>query len=944
MLAPFFFAWQRKEVVLMIAIGSRILCESCFMEIKREPCKYCGFDSERSASRDMQVLKRGSTLDNGRYIIGDIIGRGGFGITYIAYDTKLEKRIALKEYYPLGLVSRGAGDSGKVTVTSGNEAESSTFRYGADRFYEEAEMLHRFNGNRYIVSVDDFFRDNDTVYFTMGYLSGETLKTYLKTKGHISEGQAVKLLDNISSALNITHSENVLHRDISPDNIMLCSDGSIKLIDFGAARQVSDMMPGMTVMLKRGFAPPEQYMKKGKLGPWTDIYALGATIYTAMTGEELDEPNGRLADDSDMAKNKGLFSEELWRIVDKATRLKAEERYQNIADLKKDLQLLKKAVAEEDFPVVEMKQPATPEPPGGKKNSGDTPVSDPGEKNTVETELISSKDEGDGGTEWIPSEESDKGHTGEGEKKPDNVIAEGEVKSSGGMDFFRKNPKLFAGAAALLILLAVIVVWRVTKDTDTDSAAYEEEEATEATSDTEAASEGTASEDATEEAVTEETTEVSAEDEAEKGLLSGECGENASFVLDEEGTLTISGTGAMTDFEFDENSAKTPWWDQRDKIKKVVIEEGITTIGTVAFMGLSHLESAEIGNSVTEIHNLSFSFCSTLKSFRLPDNLKELGPRVFFADPELEEISISEDNEDFVTADSVLFVKNMKTLCCYPAAKKDESYEVPDTVERLFTGAFGYASNLKSLTLPEGLKYIDAYVFRECTNISNLQLPSTLEKIGEMAFRSWHYQSVSFKGNAPGFHEKTFAGIDGDMYVYYRKAAEWPSDVMRPYGGTVYWREVTDELIPNTGITTKWGTRGARDFNNLFDKDTSTEWFVDLSEAAHWTADSGEEYRQVEVEWEQPKDITPKSIIFSAGSDKKGSVYDAEGIWIKAYDQSTGQWDSVVVSEEEIEKAEKSDDYTIRLDPLKGNYRLFYISMRIPASEGNFHMTEIKVK
>ena len=207
------------------------------------------------------TLSPGSVL-NQRYMTGRVIGKGGFGITYLAYDLKLDTRIAVKEYYPMGMAIRNPGST---LVSVSNQESEESFKNGAEKFYNEAKMVAKFNGNPNIVSVHDFFYENDTVYLTMGYLEGETLKSYLKNKGTLNEGQAVKVLQDISSALMASHSMNILHRDVSPDNIMLCDDGSIKLLDFGAARQVvAEQSQSLSVILKQGFAPLEQYQKKGK--------------------------------------------------------------------------------------------------------------------------------------------------------------------------------------------------------------------------------------------------------------------------------------------------------------------------------------------------------------------------------------------------------------------------------------------------------------------------------------------------------------------------------------------------------------------------------------------------------------------------------------------------------------------------------------------------------
>ncbi|MCR5774871.1 MAG: serine/threonine protein kinase, partial [Lachnospiraceae bacterium] len=316
----------------MFTVNNHRLCENCFSMIDAEPCPKCGYD-KHTYRDDPITLALGSRL-NERYLIGGVIGKGGFGITYLAYDMKLDAKVAVKEYYPIGLAIRTPGNT---TVSVSDHDSEETFKAGAEKFYNEAKMIARFNGNTNIVSVHDFFYENDTVYFTMGYLQGETLKSHLK-HSRLNAGQAVRVMQDITNALMLVHSENILHRDISPDNIMICKDGSIKLLDFGAARQVTaERSQSLSVILKQGFAPLEQYQKRGKQGPWTDIYALGATIYNALTGELLDDPMTRLEDDSELMDNDHGIPESLWNIIKKCIMLKIEERYPDIFELKKDL-------------------------------------------------------------------------------------------------------------------------------------------------------------------------------------------------------------------------------------------------------------------------------------------------------------------------------------------------------------------------------------------------------------------------------------------------------------------------------------------------------------------------------------------------------------------------------------------------------------------------------
>ncbi|MDE7281491.1 MAG: protein kinase, partial [Ruminiclostridium sp.] len=189
-----------------------------------------------------------------------------------------------------------------------------------------------------IVEVYEYFYENNTVYLAMEYLCGLTLKEYIRDNRLLTAPQALYIAKGIGNALAVAHEASVLHRDITPDNIILCSDGKVKLIDFGAARQViAEYSQNFSIILKPGFAPLEQYHKKGIQGPWTDIYALGATLYFGLTGDIPEDPMARFEDDDAFRENLFGIDPGLWSIIHKATNLKREDRYKDAEELLNDL-------------------------------------------------------------------------------------------------------------------------------------------------------------------------------------------------------------------------------------------------------------------------------------------------------------------------------------------------------------------------------------------------------------------------------------------------------------------------------------------------------------------------------------------------------------------------------------------------------------------------------
>ena len=241
-------------------------------------------------------LRMGTRLNN-RYLIQGVLGEGGFGITYVGMDEVLCQKVAVKEFFPRGAITRNNQQTNEVVSVYGTKAAN--FHRGEEKFLQEARTLAQFNNVAGVVRVQDFFRENGTAYIVMEYLEGITLKQYLQTYGPISVEEMQNIFAPILEALDKIHQNGVIHRDISPDNIMCLPEGEAKLMDFGAARDYTDYSEeGLSVILKMGFAPIEQYDSHGKQGPWTDIYALGATMYQCLTGRKPDDATKRSLEDT----------------------------------------------------------------------------------------------------------------------------------------------------------------------------------------------------------------------------------------------------------------------------------------------------------------------------------------------------------------------------------------------------------------------------------------------------------------------------------------------------------------------------------------------------------------------------------------------------------------------------------------------------------------------
>lgn len=292
--------------------------------------------SNRSMS-NTRCLKPGVILKE-RYKIEEVIGAGGFGITYRAWDPLLQSYVAIKEYYPSGIATRSA-DSSKVCVPVGQEQRE--YHRGRIRFLKEAQDVARFQSEPNIVSIYDYLEENDTAYMVMEYLHGCTLKQYIREHGgRLDTDHILHICLSVLDTLAVVHKAGMIHRDISPENIFICEDLTVKLIDFGAAKQVYlDGEQTMSVVLKPGYAPPEQYAKKDKQGPWTDIYALGATLYFAATGEKPEESFGRVLEDTikPVCEVNPEIPRAMSQVIMRAMSVKIEDRYQTVEAMREAL-------------------------------------------------------------------------------------------------------------------------------------------------------------------------------------------------------------------------------------------------------------------------------------------------------------------------------------------------------------------------------------------------------------------------------------------------------------------------------------------------------------------------------------------------------------------------------------------------------------------------------
>lgn len=271
-------------------------CSKCMEPIQSYPCPHCGFTPE-SYEVPLFALRPNHIL-NGRYLVGKMLGQGGFGITYIGFDLNLNRRVAIKEFYPFGQVNRANTMSSTVMWSTDEHTQEARLE-GLQSFKKEAEKMVRLEQVPQVVQVHDVFSENDTEYIVMEFAEGETLKSILQREGPMPWEKVKRIFFPIITAMDRVHKAGMVHRDISPDNLMIDSRGRGRILDLGAAKDLSAERDGPSVLVaKNGFSPVEQYGQRGGSGSWTDVYAMAATIYYTLTGHLPPSAIDRLENDS----------------------------------------------------------------------------------------------------------------------------------------------------------------------------------------------------------------------------------------------------------------------------------------------------------------------------------------------------------------------------------------------------------------------------------------------------------------------------------------------------------------------------------------------------------------------------------------------------------------------------------------------------------------------
>lgn len=576
-------------------------CISCENEISGYPCPHCGFDA--ASYQQPEYALPCDTVLHGRYLIGKVLGQGGFGITYVGWDLALEIKVAVKEYYPSGQVYRSSSMGRNLLWNTGEQALELR-QNGLNAFLREARKMAKVGEIPQVIRAKDTFTENDTAYIVMDFVEGENLKKRLDRTGCMTWPEVRKIFLPVIAAMEQVHQAGLVHRDLSPDNLMLAPDGRAWILDLGAAKDLATGSGASSVqVVKGGFSPVEQYGQAGSSGSWTDVYAMAATMYFSLTGVLPPPAIDRLYDDrlSWDLPQLAAVPKNVVSALKKAMAINLNERTQTMGQLLNNLQSTK---SPEHVP-----RPAI---------------------------------------KW-------------------GVCALAVLLVAAGLYAGLAKKPGAASQEPPVLQQAPTTSQTFPKDTEPQELTLPLTEPS---------------------AETRQTQPAAIEPTLSDFQVGGSCGQNAYWTLDEAGVLTISGTGAMWDYEyFEENnrpSVESPWDEDRKSVLSVRVEDGITHIGEHAFAFCGNLKNVEIAQSVTSMGKNVFRDCDDLTSVVLPDGIIKLERDIFY-----------------------------------------------------------HCDRLTEVTLPKNLVGIMAGVFRYCGNLDTITIPNSVSQIGEMAFAGTKLESVT---------------------------------------------------------------------------------------------------------------------------------------------------------------------------------------------------------
>ena len=686
-------------------IDGSYYCSKCMRTVDNDSqiCPHCGYDPSNLAT-DSQHLAEGTFLKD-RYLIGAVIGAGGFGVTYAAWDENLSVPVAIKEYFPVKYAYRNTEESDAIVA---HDESRGLFVLGLDRFRREAQVLAQFQNVPGIVKINECFDENETAYIAMEFVHGVPLDEYVR-EHRPSPKKLLNIMLPAINALEIIHRQGINHRDIKPDNLLVQEDGSIKLIDFGSAREVEHVTN--LIVVSDGYAPLEQYDLKQPQGPWGDVYGISATIYHMLTGVMPEASISRAKHDTLKAPSK--LGVKLKKYQAKALMaglaVDPRKRIQSIAEFRALLYnmplpeevrrrkaFVRRFVAAAVMTVlllaVVVANFACGFPlgegllyslyPDGWHVMGSceqrTEITIPETRLLIPVSVIADNAFRD-------------------DQVIEKVVIPGSIKDIGAYSF-----------SNCMNLTSVLLQWGIERIGD--GAFYS-------------------------------------------------C---IRLNLELDSIKTYQIPGSVTSI------GNYAFYNCNSLITAYITSDGdLNSIGDYAFADCDSLFLVDLSNSTTHIGEGAFSYCTELYSFELPDNVTSIEKQVFRGCSSLEVIILHNDlkhigQEAFYNCFNLLAVTFPKGLIsidsmAFANCRSLSAIRLPESLttigERVFAGCsnlqsaiipscwttikagtFNNCSSLTSVDLPDGITCIEHSAFNGCANLSSISLPYSLTCIGDFAF------------------------------------------------------------------------------------------------------------------------------------------------------------------------------------------------------------------
>ena len=759
-------------------------------------CTHCGKDASLYES-EPYALKPGSILKD-RYLIGVVLGAGGFGITYIGNDQLLDITVAIKEFYPTGMVTRNNEVTNNVSSVKNQDSES-LFAKSKEIFWREAKTLAAFNKESGIVSVQDFFIENNTAYIVTEYLEGESLKNYISRVGKISYKKTLTLLAPVMDSLIKVHKKHLIHRDISPDNIMLSGD-SVKLIDFGSARQYADNA-SLSIVLKHGYAPLEQYSSRGNQGEWTDVYAICATIYYCITGNVPLAANDRVLLQEDPVRPSQIGIKVPKQFEDalmKGLALRAENRVQSVSKLKRlmtvdfesdqvtvyandvDLERLmqnddsvvdanpssKEATMKKEISLTD-KTVAMPIKRCNKKISKESIKQKP----VLSTSIIRKRYDDNGEDSKTTSVRINKTGT-----NSQNLTTKSKKASLHPSVKSLSRVKVIAAACGALIIIGAAVRLAMREnDPKNDSNLVVQENSISDSSRSKHENSSSDSETAVFSVSLDKTSLELKKGETYQVMVTGSSGNvtnksvswsssnisvatvnNGMVTAHKEGEATITAktyNGVAANLVVKVSNSESGKCG--DNVNYTLDENGLLIIsgkgsmynytsGNSPFYKNDSIKEVDVIGEVTDIGSYTFQSCSNLTNISIPNSVTSIGEGAFWLCSNIRGITIpnsvmSIGERVFYNCEklnNIIIPDSITNISnsVFAGCKSLTSVIIPESVNSIGEEAFNCCYSLESITIPDNVLKVEKRVFNNCTSLKSIIIPDGITSIGDGAF------------------------------------------------------------------------------------------------------------------------------------------------------------------------------------------------------------------